>query len=97
VEIEPKPTRVRAGQAIASTHERLIDLAIASVQDHEHIGVPDLESDNEHKKNINGTPNFEVQNDGIIECMHDITIMAFPNEVIRVSKQTYARLCIYST
>ncbi len=33
-------------------------------------------------------PKFEVQDDGIIEYMHNINIMAFPDEVIRVNKQT---------
>jgi hypothetical protein len=29
-----------------------------------------------------------VQDDGIIEYLHNINIMAFPNEVVRVTKQT---------
>jgi hypothetical protein len=40
VEIEPKPTRGRLGQLITRTHQRLIDLAIDSSQDYEHIGMP---------------------------------------------------------
>ncbi len=41
-----------------------------------------LESDNEDQGNINGAPNFGVQDDGIID-MHNINIMVFPGEVIR--------------
>jgi hypothetical protein len=39
--------------------------------------MPDLASDDEDLESINGTPNFEVQDDRIIEYMHNITIMAF--------------------
>ncbi len=53
-EIEPKPTRGRAEQVISSTHQRLIDLAIDSVQDDEHIGMPDLVSDDEDQESIDG-------------------------------------------
>jgi hypothetical protein len=87
-EIEPRPTRCRAGQIITSTHQRLIDLAIDSLQDDELIGMPDLESDDDDQESIKGTPNFEVQDDGIIEDVHTINIMAFPDEVIRINKQT---------
>jgi hypothetical protein len=39
--------------------------------------------------NLNVKPDFEVQDDGIIEYMHNINIiMAFPDEVIQVNKQT---------
>ncbi len=44
VEIEPRPIRTRAGQVITCTHQRLIDLAINSLQDDEYDGMPDLES-----------------------------------------------------
>ncbi len=44
---------------------------------------------------INGTPKFEMRDDGIIEYMHNINIMAFPDEAIRVNKQD--RLCLYAT
>jgi hypothetical protein len=88
MEIEPKPIRVRAGQAITRTHERLL----GSMRDDEHISMPDLVSDDEDQESIHGTSNFEVQDDGIIELqfeyMHFITHMAFPDEVIRVNKQT---------
>ncbi len=88
VEIEPRPTRCRAGQDITRTHQRLIDMAIDSLQDDEYFSLPDLESDNEDQEIINVKPNLEVQDHGIIECMHNINIMAFPDEVIRINKQT---------
>jgi hypothetical protein len=50
--------------------------------------MPYSVSDGEDQESINGTPNFEVQDDGIIECIHDITIMAFPDEIIRFDTQT---------
>jgi hypothetical protein len=62
------------------------------MQNDEHIGMPNLISDDEDQESINGAPNnapnSEVQDDGIIEYMHNITIMTFPDEVIRVDKQT---------
>ncbi len=51
---------------ITRSRHRLIDLATDSVQDDEHIGMPDLVSDNEGQESVNGTPNFEVQDDGIV-------------------------------
>ncbi len=33
---------IRAGQFTTRTHQRLIDLAIDSVEDDEHIGMPEL-------------------------------------------------------
>jgi hypothetical protein len=48
--------------------------------------LPNLESDDEDQENINGAPNFGVQDDGITD-MHNINIMVFPDEVIRI-KQT---------
>jgi hypothetical protein len=47
-----------------------------------------LESDDEDQETINVKPNFEVQDGGIIEYMHNINIMAFPDEAIRINKQT---------
>jgi hypothetical protein len=49
--------------------------------------LPNLESDDEDQENINGAPNFGVQDDGIID-MHNINIMVFLDEVIRINKQT---------
>ncbi len=44
--------------------------------------MPDLVSDDhdEDQESINGIRNFEVQDDGIIENLHNINIMAFPDE-----------------
>jgi hypothetical protein len=88
VEIEPRPIRCRAGQVITSTHQRFIDLSINSLPDasDEDSCPPDLESDHDDQESF--TPKFEVQDDGIIEYMHNINTMAFPDEVIRANKQT---------
>jgi hypothetical protein len=51
------------------------------MHDDEDNGVPDLESDDEDQENINGAPNFGVQDDGIIG-VHNINIMI---------------LCLYAT
>jgi hypothetical protein len=87
VEIELRPTRCRAGKVITRTHQRLIDLAIDSLPDDEHIGMFNLESDDEDQESVNVIQNFEVQDDDIID-MHNINILAFPDEVIRINKQT---------
>ncbi len=50
--------------------------------------MPNLESDDEDKESMNITPNFEVQDDGSIKYMHNINIMAFPDQVSRIYKQT---------
>jgi hypothetical protein len=47
------------------------------LQEDEDNGVHDLVSDDDDQENINGTPNFGVQDDGIIEYMHSFSIMAF--------------------
>jgi hypothetical protein len=56
------------------------------MRDDEVNSVPDLESDYEDQENINGAPNYGVQDDGIFG-MHNINIMFFPDEVIRINKQ----------
>jgi hypothetical protein len=88
MEIESRPIRSRTGQVIPRTHQQLIDLAINSLQDDEDSGQPDLESDDDDQECVNFIPKFEVQDDGIIEFMHNINILAFPDEVIRILKQT---------
>jgi hypothetical protein len=88
VEIEPRPIRCKAGQIITRIHQRLINLAIDSLQDDEYIGMPYLESDDEDQESINVITYFEVQNGGIFEYMHDINIVAFQDGVIRIKKQT---------
>jgi hypothetical protein len=74
MDVEPGPTRTRAGQFITSTHQRLIDLAIDSYDD-------DQES-------VNVISQFEVQDDGMIEFMHNINIITFPDEFTQTNKQT---------
>ncbi len=59
MDIEPRPTRTRAGQVVTRTYQRLIDLAIDSLQDDEHIGLPDLETDNDDQESVNVIPQFE--------------------------------------
>jgi hypothetical protein len=52
INIEPGPTRTRAGQVMTRTHQRLIDLAINSLQDDEDrdSSPSDLETDNDDQK-----------------------------------------------
>ncbi len=72
------------------THKRLIDLAIDSVQDDEDSGLPDLETDYDYQESVNVIPQFEVQDDGIqvIEFMHNINILIFPDKIIQTNKQS---------
>jgi hypothetical protein len=57
-------------------------------EDDEFIGMPCLESDDEDEKSVYIIPRFEVQDGGIVEYLHNIKIMAFPDEVIRINNQT---------
>ncbi len=67
----------------------MIDMAINSLQDDEYSGPPDLESYDKDQGSVNVTQKFEVQDDGIIEYnLHNINIMAFPDVVIQIKKQT---------
>jgi hypothetical protein len=66
----------------------LIDVAIDSLQNDEDSGPPDLESDDDEQGNENVAPQFAVQDDGMIEFMHNINIMHFLDEIIRTHKQT---------
>jgi hypothetical protein len=77
MEIEPKPVMVRAGQVDTLTHRRLIDVVIDSMEKDEHIGMPELVTDDGDQESIDEFPNFEVQDDDIIDFMHNITIMTF--------------------
>ncbi len=70
------------------THQRLIDLAMDSLQEDDYSGLPDLETDDDDQESVNVIPQFEVQDDGIIEFMHNINIMVFPDKIIRTQKQT---------
>jgi hypothetical protein len=88
MDVEPRPTRTRAGQVITRTHQRLIDIAIDSLQEDDYSGLPDLENDDDEQGSGIVAPQFEVQDDSIIEFMHNINIMFFPDETIRTNKQT---------
>ena len=88
MDVEPGPTRTRAGQVVTRTHQRLINAAIDSLQEDDYSGLPDLESDDDEQGSKNVVPRFEVQDDGMIEFMHNINIMPFPDEIIRTNKQT---------
>ncbi len=88
MDVEPRPTRTRAGQVIPRTDQRLIDIAIDSLQDDDYSGLPNLETDNDDQKSVNVIPQFEVQDDGMIEFMHTINIMTFHDEIIRINEQT---------
>jgi hypothetical protein len=59
-----------------------------SLQEDDYIGLPNLETDDDDQESVNFTPQFEVQDDGMIEFMHNINIMTFYNEIIRTNKQT---------
>ncbi len=89
--IEPNQQRSRTGQdrqVTTRSHQRLINIAIElMMHDDENNCVPNVESDDEDQKNINGAPNSGVQDDGIID-MHNINVMIFSEEVIRINKQT---------
>ena len=87
MDVEPRPTRTRAGQVITRTHQRLIDVAIDSLQEDDYSGLPDLETDDDGQENKNVVPQFEVQDDSMIEFMHNINIMIFPDEIIRTNKK----------
>jgi hypothetical protein len=56
----------------------LIDLAIDSLQEDDFSGLPDLETDDDDQESVNVIPQFEVQDDGMIEFMHNINIKTFP-------------------
>jgi hypothetical protein len=82
MDVEPGPTRPKAGQVVTGIHQRLIDLAINSLQEDDYSGLLDLETDDD-QKSLNVIPQFEVQDDGMIEFIHNINIMNFPDEIIR--------------
>jgi hypothetical protein len=90
LEVEPRPIRIKAlaGRVMTRTHQRLIDVAIDSLQDDEDSGPPDLESDYDEQGTENVAPQLAVQDDGMIEFMHNINIMQYPDEIIRSHKQT---------
>ncbi len=68
MDVEPGPTRTRAGQVITRIHHRLIDLAIDSLHEDDFSGLPDLETDDDDQEIVNVISHFEVQDDdGMIE------------------------------
>ncbi len=58
------------------------------MQEDDYSGLPDLETDDDDQESGNVILQFEVQDDGMIEFMHNINIMTFPDEIIRTNKQT---------
>ncbi len=44
LEVEPRPTRISAGQVMTRTHQQSIDVAIDSMQEDDYSGLPDLET-----------------------------------------------------
>ncbi len=86
--IEPRPTRTRAGQVVTRTHQRLIDTAIDSLQEDDYSGLPELETDDGDQETVNVVAQFEVQDDCMVEFMHNINIMTFPDEIIWTNKRT---------
>ena len=77
LDVEPRLTRTRAGQVITRTHQRLTDVAIDSLQEDDYSGLPDLDTDDDEQGSVNVAPKFEVQDDSMIEFMHNINIMFF--------------------
>jgi hypothetical protein len=88
MDVEPGPTRSRAGQVVTRTHQRLIDLSIDSLQEDGYNGLPNLETDDDDQESVNVISQYDVQDAGMIEFTHSINIMTFPDEVIRTNKQT---------
>ena len=88
MDVEPRPTRTRAGQVITRTRQQSTDVAIDSFQEDDYSGLPDLETDDDEQGSENIVPRFEIQDDGMIEFMHNIYVMFFPDGIIRTNKQT---------
>ncbi len=63
MDVEPGPTRTRAGQVVTRTHQRLINVAIDSLQEDDCSGLPDFETDDNDQESLNVIPQFEVQDD----------------------------------
>ena len=51
--------RVRAGRIVTRNHQRLIDVAIDSLQDDDDSGPPDLESCDDEQETEDVAPQFE--------------------------------------
>jgi hypothetical protein len=76
------------GQVVTRTHQLLIDVAVHSLQEDNYSGLSDLETDDDDQESVNVVPQFEVQDDSMIEFMHNINIMTFHDEIIQTNKQT---------
>ena len=63
-------------------------LTTDSLQEDDYSDLPDLETDDDEQGSVNVVPQFEVQDDSMIEFMHNINIMTFYDEIIRTNKQT---------
>ncbi len=99
MDVEPGSTRTRAGQVITSTHQRLIDIVIDSLQEDDYIGLPKLETDDDDQEIVNVIPQFEMQDDSMIEFMHNINIMTYTMKSSRLTSEPvrlypYATLCV---
>ncbi len=55
----------------------MIDIAIDSLQEDDYSGLLDLETDDDDQEGGNVVPQFEVQDDCMVEFMHNINIMIF--------------------
>ncbi len=58
MDVEPGPTRTRAGQVITRTHQQLIDVAIDSLQEDDYSGLLNLETDDDDQESGNVVPQF---------------------------------------
>ncbi len=58
------------------------------MQEDDYSGLPNLGSDDDDQESVNVIPQLEVQDDGMIEFMHNFNIMTFYDEIIRTNKQT---------
>ncbi len=61
MDVGPSPMRTSAGQVMTRTHQRLINIAINSLQEDEYSGLPNLETVDDHQESGNVITQFEVQ------------------------------------
>jgi hypothetical protein len=73
---------------VTRAHQQLIDIAINSLQEDDYSGLPVLETDDDEQQSVNNVPQFAVQDDSMIEFMHNINKMIFPDKTIQTNKQT---------
>jgi hypothetical protein len=74
----------------------LIDIAIDSLQEDDYSGLPDLETDDDEQGSVNVAPQFEVQDDSMIEFMHNINITTRSSGLTSkpVRLYFYATVCV---